>query len=285
MLITFSVLVIIVGLAVRYKPQPTSDAEANITLTSHTAESDSDDDGVPDWLEDVTESDHLDATVFPYQRDIAEAKNITVDELLYGGPGEFTEEIVKRFLTNDTDEFTVTEEEREKFIDVSVNYYIDRIEKKGLPAVQLSVNDTVSRQKLRDGFNHAIERFSTIETPIERLTFEVFAKNNARLSEARKARLSCKYTLANIPKEVPKDIYDPYFIILERIAYLCESLDVALIENNPENYFYAIKLMTTGKMIEEILQNEENPANTGSPYTLSEYITTVTEYLNQQDTT
>ena len=163
-----------------------------------------------------------------------------------------------------------------------MNYYIDRIEKKGLPTVQLSVDDTISREKLYREFTRAYERFGLIETPIERLVFEIFGKNKAVVQEAVEARSNCNYTLRQMPRKVPNDIHEPYFIALERITYLCKALDVALVDNTTENYFYAIKLMTTGKMIEEILRSGETLDETGSPYTLSKYVTIIIEYLTRQ---
>ena len=235
------------------KSTPTSQLdEHGIRLETHTTESDSDGDGVPDWLEDITESDPLNASSFPYHKDIALTKNITVNELLYGGPGEFTEDIVMRFLLGDIDGSEVSPEEKDQFVDISTDYFLKQVERRGLPRVHLNIDNTVSREMVLSEFLLALQSFSKEKQPIGDLVFEIFAKNTAVSPDTKRVQAACDFTLKTIPRNVPNDVYESYYLILERITYLCEALDVAVASNTAENYFYAIKLLTTGKMFQHI---------------------------------
>ena len=234
------------------QPEPEKEFSIRLETPSIQSDTDTDGDGVPDWQEDVTNSDFLNASSFPYQEDIARAKNLTADELLYGGPGEFTEEIVRKILLNTDGPSPVSDLDKETFVDVSVDYFLKRIENKGLPPVHLQIDDTVSRRKVLDDFLLAIKRFSEERKPIEPMVFEVFAKNTSVFPDAKKKQRACDYTLKNIPRSVPADVYDSYFLILERITYLCESLSLALIDNSAENYFYVLKLLSSGRLFADL---------------------------------
>ena len=216
------------------------------------SDTDTDGDGVPDWQEDITDSDFLNETSFPYREDIVRAQSITTDDLLYGGPGEFTEEIVRRFLSNEGGPVAVSDSEREKFISVSAEYFLERIERRGLPPVRLHADDTVSRPELRDDFLLALKRFSSGRVSFESLVFEVFAKNTSVIPRARKAQATCDRTLTAIPRRVPVDVYDSYYLILERIIYLCESVNIALADTGTENYFYVLKLLSSGRLFDDL---------------------------------
>ena len=131
-----------------------------LILESHPirATTDSDRDGVPDWQEEIAGSDYLSASSFPYKKDLAEAKQISVDDLLYGGPGEYTEEIVRRFLLDNDGTASVSDTEREKFINASVEYFLKQVELRGLPPVHLSIDTEVSRAEVWNGFFGALKR-------------------------------------------------------------------------------------------------------------------------------
>ena len=220
------------------------------TYRGITSKTDSDNDDVPDWLEELSESDAQNAASFPYQKDIVRAKNIAVDDLLYGGPGEFTEEIVRRFVLG-TDETTpVSDDEKGHFVAASADYFVNRVENRGMPVVELTIDDQAPKAPLLQAFMASLERFASGSRPVDTLVIEVFAKNTAVLEEARKMRDSCDYTLKHIPRQVPSDIYDPYYLVLERITYLCEALTLSLTANTVENFFYAFKLMHSGKQLE-----------------------------------
>ena len=49
---------------------------------------------------------------------------------------------------------------------------------------------------------------------------------------------------------MPGVVYNPYLTVLERITYLCESLSVALADTTPENYFYILRMLFSGKLFE-----------------------------------
>ena len=229
------------------------DSEPVIQLETHVSLSgsaDSDGDGVPNWLEEITGSDVLNESSFPYNKGAALAKDITVDELLYGGPGGFSQEIVQRFLFDVDGTATITPEENERFIGESALYFLEQVEKRGLPEVGLEVDDTVSRQEVLNGFVLAMQNLADAKQPIDSLIADVFAKKTSSLYEAQRMHEVCNYTLAAIPRRVPQDVYDSYFLVLERVTYLCEALAVSLSANTTENFFYTFKLTSSGKLIE-----------------------------------
>lgn len=240
------------------------DDEAVLFLETHTVlsgEADSDGDGVPNWLEEITNSDALNAESFPYNKDVVRAQKNTADALLYAGPGDFTEEIIQRFLFDVNGSASVTPEERGRFVDESAAYFLQIVEEKGLPDVVLSVDDTVSRQAVLRGFTSAMRRFSDAKKPIDVLVFDVFSKNASVMEDARQARLSCDYTLKTLPRKVPQDVYTPYYLVLERVTYLCEALTVALTSATAENFFYALRLVGAGKLFERDDADADDSAN------------------------
>lgn len=249
-------LTIAIGLCVLFLGSP-EDGEVLVRLEAHedaTGDADRDGDGTPDWLEEITGSDSFNATSFPYQRDIARAGKITVDDLLYGGPGGITEEIVTRILLGGPDSSSVTEEEEGEFITTSVNYFLRKVEERGVPPVFVTVDDTVSRAEVLDQFVSAAERFEGVsEHQIEELIFEVFAKNMSISEDAQRMRNACRFTLEHLPRRVPSATFDSYYLVVERITYLCESLYAALSDNGAENFFYVLQLMSSGRLFENLV--------------------------------
>ena len=238
--------------------------EPTILLETHTVlsgKADSDGDGVPNWLEEVTDSDALNAESFPYNRDVVRANKNTEDALLHAGPGDFTEEIIQRFLFDIDGSASVTEEEQGRFVDESVQYFLSAVEKKGLPAVDLTIDDTVSREVVLRYFVSAMRRFSDAEKPIDVLVFDVFSKSAPAIEEARRVRESCDYVLQSLPRKVPRDVYVPYHSVLERVVYLCEALSISLTSATAENFFYALRLVSVGKLFEGANTDSDDSAN------------------------
>lgn len=213
------------------------------------SETDSDGDGVPNWLEEISDSNPQNASSFPYQKDIALTKNITIDDLIYGGPGKFTEEITRRVLSNSAT--PISDSEKEEFISTSVEYFIKRVAKKELPPIHLSINNNVSNKNLAKEYTNAIKIFGKTAIPTDLIVLETFSENNAYFSIARQKRNECAETISSIPKEVPAIIYLEYYAVLERITYLCKALDIAFTSRTPESFFYSIKLLQSGKILNE----------------------------------
>ena len=253
----FFVLLLLVSLLLVFR---SGDGDEPIVfLETHTAFSgttDSDGDGVPNWLEEVTDSDALNAESFPYDKDVVRAKKSTANALLYDGPGDFTEEIIQRFLFDIDGSASVTEEERRQFADESAAYFLRAVEKRGLPDVVLSVDDTVSRSVVLNRFVLSIRRFSDAKKPIDVFVFDVFSKDASAIEHARQARVSCDYALQTLPREVPQDVYTPYRLVLERVTYLCESLSIALTSATAENFFYVLRLLSAGLLFENLDSNQ-----------------------------
>ena len=242
----------------------TGDAGPTILLETHTelsGKADSDGDGVPNWLEEITDSDALNAGSFPYNRDVVRANKNTTDALLYAGPGDFTEEIIRRFLYDIDESASVTEEEQDRFVDESVRYFLNAVERKGLPDVTVSVDDAVSREMVLGRFVSAMRRFSDSKKPIDVLIFDVFSKNASAIEEARAVLDSCDYTLQTLPRKVPRDVYMSYRLVLERVTYVCEALTVSLTSATPENFFYALRLMGSSGLPEGVAVDSDDTTN------------------------
>ena len=242
------------------------DDEPVVRLKTYTALSgtvDSDGDGVPNWLEEITDSDSLNAESFPYNKDVVRAGRNTADALLYDGPGDFTEEIIQRFLFDLDGSASITKEEGNQFVDESVDYFLRLVEKRGLPNVVLYIDDTISRQEVLSYFAGALQQFSSGKKPIDVLVFDVFSKNASVTEGVRQAKASCDITLRNLPRKVPRDVYGPYYLVLERVIYLCEALDVALTANTAENFFYALRLVSAGRLFEDIDEGSADSADNG----------------------
>ena len=243
----------------------TGEPEPTIHLETHSAlsgKADSDGDGVPNWLEEITESDALNAESFPYNRDIVRARENTANTERYAGPGEYTEQIIQRFLLDIDGTASVTEKEKKQFVDESVNYFMEAVEKRGLPEVPLTVDDTVSRREVLRQFAAAMEGFSGAEKPIDELVFEVFSKKAGVEKVARETRESCSRTMQTMPRRVPRDVYRPYLFVLERVTYLCEALTVSLTATTADGFFYAIRLMSAGELMRSTAdETDEDKAN------------------------
>ena len=231
------------------------DADSSVHIAVHeefTGSTDTDGDGTPDWLEDITGFDSFNATSFPYQKDIIEANIVSVNNLLYGGPGGVTDEIVTRILTSDSD-ISLTTDEEDAFVNVSAAYFLRKVEERGFPPVLISTDDSVSRSDILTQFVSALDHLTGIsEYGIERLVLEVFAKNTSIFDEAQAMRDACRYVLAHLPRTIPSAAYDSYYLVIERITYLCESLYISLSDASPENYFYFLKLTTSGELFERM---------------------------------
>ena len=175
--------------------------------------------------------------------------------------GEFTEEVIQRFLFDIDGSASVSEEETNKFVDESVDYFLRLVEQKGLPPVVLYINDTVSRKEVLNRFVVAIRQFSGAEKPIDVLVFDVFSKNASVMEEAQEMRGLCDSVLDILPREVPLDVYEPYYVVLERVVYLCEALNISLTVTTAENFFYALRLVSVGKLFEHLAENSDDSAD------------------------
>ena len=232
------------------------------THTSFSGTADSDGDGVPNWLEEITDFDALNAESFPYNRDVVRAQRSTNNALLYDGPGDFTEEVVQRFLYDVDGSASVTDDERQQFVEESVAYFLSAVEKRGLPDVVLSTDDAVSRSVVLSRFVSSMRKFSDAKKPIDVLVFDVFSKDVSAIEQARQVRASCDSVLQTLPRKVPQDVYTPYHSVLERVTYLCEALTIALTSATAENFFYTLRLLSAGVLFENL--DPEQSSDDGS---------------------
>ena len=227
--------------------------ETHISLSG---KADSDGDGVPNWLEEITGSDSLNSSSFPYDKNAVSAKKNIADGLLYGGPGDFTEEIVRRFLFDIGGPASVTNAESERFINESSKYFLQKVEERGLPEIDVYVDDTASREDTLSRFVSALGQFSDADEPFEVLIFDAFAQKN--LEDARRVRDSCERALETLPRGVPQGVYDSYYPVFKRVAYLCEALFVTLSSNSADSYLYALKLVHTVTPLDDLTGNFSN---------------------------
>ena len=89
-LIIFSVFFVPLVLFVLLVFRPSGDDEPAVRLETYAAVSgtvDSDGDGVPNWLEEITDSDSLNAASFPYNKDVVRARANISDMSQRLGPG------------------------------------------------------------------------------------------------------------------------------------------------------------------------------------------------------
>ena len=211
---------------------------------------DSDGDGVPDWLEEVVGSDTENPSSFPYQRDIMLAKSVTASDLIYEGPGELVKDIVRRVLLGVDDIQSLTEEERTRFVNDSSEYFLKKLSEQEVPDVNLRIDDDVSRSEVLDGFLRAIGETQYFERPINEYIEEIFAKNVTVMQEAFRSREHCDSALETFPRAVPSEVFPYYFVVIERVTFLCEALSVALSSNRSEDYFLVIFLMNAGALFD-----------------------------------
>lgn len=276
----FLVLLVLTALVSVFRSDDVDEPAIRLeTYTSFSGTADNDGDGVPNWLEEITDSDALNADSFPYDRDVVRAERNTADTLLYDGPGDFTEEIVQRFLFDVDGSASITEDERQQFVDESVAYFLDVVDKKGLPDVVLTVDDGVSREVVLSRFVSAMRQFSDAEKPIDVLVFDVFSKDASVMEVAREARGYCDDVLRVLPREVPQDVYASYHSVLERVTYLCEALTIALTSATAENFFYVLRLMSAGTLFEG-LDSEQSSDDDSNVFVLA--VAEVVQLLQQQ---
>lgn len=221
-------------------------------------ERDSDGDGVPDWLEEVTGSDVHDAASFPYQRDIALAKQVTSTELVHEGPGEFAREIIRRMLFDINDAGGLTPEEREQFIATSSEYFLEKMNERSLPEVHLRIDDEVVKSEVLADFTKAMYEMQQFKRPIGIYIEEIFtintntlqgkSVNTSALREAIADKQHCVDALDTFPRAVPAEVFPPYSIVLERVTYLCEALSIAVSSRRSEDYFYILFLLNAGTL-------------------------------------
>ena len=213
------------------------------------AKEDSDGDGVPNWLEEVTGFDSLNETSFPYNKDIVQSARSVDDALLFDGPGEFSEDIIRRILFSDPSTPTrITESEKERFVADSAEYFLEIVEQQGMPDVHLRADDSVSRKETLEQFVRALHYFSQEEKPIDVLVFEVFSDDLSALEQSVRTKESCEKSLNTFPRTVPSDVYTLYFSVLERVVYLCDALNIAMSSRTAHNFFYALKLVSAGTL-------------------------------------
>lgn len=213
------------------------------------AKEDSDGDGVPNWLEEVTGFDSLNETSFPYNKDIVQSARSVDDALLFDGPGEFSEDIIRRILFSDPSTPTrITESEKERFVADSAEYFLEIVEQQGMPDVHLRTDDSVSRKETLEQFVRALHYFSQEEKPIDVLVFEVFSDDLSALEQSTRTKESCEKSLNTFPRTVPSDVYTPYLSVLERVVYLCDALNIAMSSRTTYNFFYALKLVSAGTL-------------------------------------
>ena len=249
----FILLVVVIGFAlfVRiFSPFSDSDSSAAIYLSNPaiTSETDSDGDGVADWLEDLTDSDSYNPDSFPYAIDTARAQNITVDELLYGSPGPVAEEVFRKYLLGEED--SITAADRQDFIDESSEHFIAQAEARPLPAVSLTHDDSVSPSAVLEDFLLGLQHFSRSKTSFESVILGAFAGERPSIVLAQTLRSDCSATLKAMPRSVPLVVYDSYFIVLQRITYLCAALDLSVTGNSNTDYFFSIRLTSSGRLFE-----------------------------------
>ena len=209
--------------------------------TITTKDGDADGDGVPNWLENLSDSNFNDPSSFPYKRDLLEAEQIDVNELIYGGPGEFVNEKIKRFIQSGN--LDLDGQDRERFTEESVNYFINSVASRKKREPNISINNNIDREVVYEQYLDVIALLGEFERPIEVIVYEVFGKVTAATQTAIRYQNICDRITNRLPAEVPAEAFVQYKKITQRIVSLCEALDVSLTEDSTESFFYAVQLL------------------------------------------
>ena len=235
------------------------DSKPIVSITSNKNISiDTDKDGSPDWLEYLTNSEINNAKSFPYDREIALAKEFQVDDFLFGGPGKFTEDITRRIVL-EGDSY-ISEEEKERFIQESADYFISRANSYELPKINIKIDQNIDKKEFEDNFVLALEEFLKTQESMEKIILEVLQENGSYFSIAKAKRLECAGALKTFPDKSPAEIYEPYYSIVERITYLCTALDLAFSSRNADTLFIVSRLLLEGSFVATVnsLDRPEN---------------------------
>ena len=212
---------------------------------------DSDNDGVPNWLEHLTDADASNPQSFPYERDLALAQTVSIDDVLYGGPDEFTRDLVRRYAEDPNAEFTTGETEH--LVRATEEYFQEQAQLKSLPDVNVSINPNVDGKVFVDNFILGLQTFLNTRVDLETLTLGVLQENNDAFALARTKRAECSSALKIFPEEIPAAIFEPYYNIIERITYLCHALDEAFRDRSAITHFYVIRLISEGEIVQQSL--------------------------------
>ena len=216
---------------------------------------DQDNDGVPDWLEEIIDTDVTDSKSFPYRRDILLQSTLNVNDLVHAGPGGRVNDVIQKYVLDGGT--TVTEKDKDEFEKLSVEYFTNEAASKALPTINLSVNESPeTRKEVLNGIVKMVDLFKEIETPIEELILHSFGENDDYFSQIRDTRFVCTNILNSLHREIPSNLYTPYYAVLERMTYLCEALDISFRDRGPKTYFYVIKLLASGSISQEYLNTE-----------------------------
>ena len=233
--------------------------EGGVVITAIT---DSDGDGIPDWQEEIVDTDPNDAQSFPYDRDIALIEDLSVDDLLYSGPGEFVEQIIQRIRSSENDELPLTEEENERFTQETVDYFVNQVKKRGLPIINVEINNNADKKQLQTQYILGTQDLVDLNTPLNMLIFSLLAKQQTSTQDVQRALRACEVAKRELPREMIQEAYDDYVFTLKNLLYLCEALNVARTNVDTVDYFYIMYLLQNTLSLEQYL----NPGAESSEY-------------------
>lgn len=220
---------------------------------SSSDELDSDGDGIPNWLEDILETDSSNPSSFPYKKDIIEENTFSINDRVYAGPGEESTEILRKLFLDRED---LTEVEKAKLSEDTVNYLLDQVDNKVRPTIDVSIKETVDEKKLANDFLQALLPISQTKRSINDVVLDLL-NNPQNKKEGLLLREQCNQTLNNIPLEVPSKVYESYYLVVHRVSYLCKALDVALDQTSLEDGLFVLELLATIPLDETKLKEFE----------------------------
>ena len=231
---------------------------------------DSDGDNAPDWLELITGTDQNDKTSSPNRFYIEQEilSNTPKNE----GPSAFLRDVARR-LENDVLATInpVTERERERFVEETTDFLIQRAINRPLPEFPIFVDKNIDKKELLSfltaGFLQL--RLTTEENGeyIEETIVKAIGNDSVAIKKLEKINRDCREKILKVlPNVVTPDIKEDYEIVIRRIVNLCEAARVTLTEKNSNGTFYVFNLLFDSeggieKFVEEYPKRVQNILN------------------------
>ncbi|MDI9325201.1 MAG: hypothetical protein QM526_00190 [Alphaproteobacteria bacterium] len=228
-----------------------------VSLSSNTtyAETDSDQDSYPDWLEHVSGSN-------PYQSNSVPEGNILDEVSTYIPPARrpIPNDLLK--LTVSLANGTLTESEQKLIQQKSIAYLTDTQLNTSIPPFVYSINNTVNPALVAETISFGLQ-IMTVPVPIEKVIAEYLADPIANEAKIKNVSIRCARALKIFPRAIPSAIEIEYKKIVFRIARLCEATNIASTGTTFDEFVYMAYLLVTTEFTANNFRND--------------YITTITK--------
>ena len=220
---------------------------------------DSDGDNAPDWLELITGTDQNDKTSSPDRAYIEQEIHSNTPQ--GEGPSAFLRDVARRLESNVLATVSpVTDREKERFVEETTDFFIQRAIDRPLPEFPIFVDKNVNKKELLSFLNAGFLqlRLTTEENGeyIEETILKAIGNDSIAIKKLEKINRDCREKILKVmPNVVTPNIKDDYEIVIGRIVNLCEAVRVALTERNSNGTFYVFNLLFNPEIgIEKLLE-------------------------------